>query len=78
MIVYRIERAEITNIGAVDSCKIGREFKTLEECNGKIMDYAESHRKNAWKILHLPGQSIVFFKTFRIEFSRLPNIAEGF
>jgi hypothetical protein len=78
MTVYRIERAEITNIGAVDSVKIGREFERLDDCNDRIWLYAESHRKQAKYIVHKPGMSVVFFNTYRIEFTRLPNIAEGF
>lgn len=39
--------------------------------NGKIKDYAEAWRKEASLVQHHAGQSVVFFKTHYVEFTRI-------
>jgi hypothetical protein len=72
MPIYKIERCEI-HPNRIRSDIIGRDFTSLDECNQKIMDYAEAWRKEAWLIQHHAGQSVVFFKEYYVEFTRLPS-----
>lgn len=75
MTIYRIERCEISS-NRIRSEIVGIDFKNLSECNNKIIDYAEAFRKEANLIQHHAGQSVVFFKNYRIEYTRLPSINE--
>jgi hypothetical protein len=72
MSVYRIERCEVYP-NKLRSSIIGKDFTSLNECNQKIKDYAESWRKEASGIQHHAGQSVVFFKGYYVEFTRLPS-----
>ena len=70
--VYRIERCEV-HPNRIKSDLIVADFTDLNKCNGKIKDFAEAHRKEAKLIQHYPGQSVVFFKSYYVEFTRLPS-----
>lgn len=74
MSIYRIERCEIRP-NRIRS-EILDYFIDLDRCNGKIRDYAEAWRKEARLIQHHAGQSVVFFKDYRVEFTRLPSVSQ--
>jgi len=76
MTIYRIERCEI-HPNRIKSDIIGIDFTNLTLCNDKIIDYAEAWRKEANRIQHNAGQSVVFFKNYRVEFTRLPSVPSG-
>lgn len=56
--------------------KIGQDFTNLTLCNAKIRDYAEAWRKEARLIQHHAGQTVVFFKDYRVAFTRLPSVPQ--
>ena len=74
--IYRIERTVI-HPKRIESSIVGPDFTNLTLCNDKIRDYAEAQRKSANLIQHHAGQSVVFFKTYRVEYTRLPSIQLG-
>jgi len=76
MSIYKIERCEVHS-NKIRSDVIGEAFTDLTLCNDKIRDYAEAQRKSANLIQHHAGQSVVFFKTYRVEYTRLPSIQLG-
>ena len=71
--IYRIERREMHKHKIISDI-IGIDFISLELCNNKIRDYAEAWRKEANIIQHHAGESVVYFKTYYVEFTRLPSI----
>lgn len=79
--IYKIELTTINDENVItDKSIVNIDFTSLSTCNNKIKDYAEVYRKSASFILHRPGQSVTFFKNYRMEFTRLPssNTLENF
>lgn len=79
--IYQIQITSFDNNNNITSNQIlDTQFNSLDSCNYKIMDYAEVYRKTSNHIIHNPGQSVAFFKNYRMEFTRLPssNTLENF
>jgi hypothetical protein len=70
---YLVEKSVVKpNKGRVDTATLPTEFDTADAANSAIMRYAEAWRKEATSLLHRPGQSVVFFKGYYWEFTRVP------
>ena len=78
MATYHIERAEIHPRKIKADIIIPEYPHNLSYVNGKIQDYAEAWRRDAVRIQHNPGQSIIYYPDYRVEFTRFSPAPEGY
>ncbi|MDD4242868.1 MAG: hypothetical protein PHG08_01015 [Bacilli bacterium] len=72
--IYSVERQEITNFNQVKRTDtINNDAFSLDHVNSKIKDYAEAWRDESRFIQHNPGQSIIYFADYRVEYTRIPK-----
>ena len=79
MTEYLIECRRIRKDNSIiDTIIFEPEKQDLWHINGKIKDYAEAWRKEAVLIHHHAGQSIIYFKSYRKEYTRTPKPLENY